>query len=88
VNLADAVRRLAGDSLHRGAGQLSVHMWDRVDVLVCELADTTVIEDLLVGRRLTQSPGRDWVCLANQVCDLVQVRSGDSGTIIRTHMRK
>jgi hypothetical protein len=88
ISLTHAVRRLAGDSLTRGARQLTVRIWDRPDVLICEVADTTVIRDLLVGRRLVQPPGDDAVWFANQVCDLVQVRSGGSGTVIRLHMRK
>ena len=88
VSLTHAIRRLAGDSLTRGARHLTVRMWDRPDVVVCEVADTTVISDLLVGRRLPQAPGDDALWFANQVCDLVQVRSSDSGTVIRLHMRK
>lgn len=88
LGLTQAVRQLVTDSLTRGARQLTVRIWDRSDVLVCEIADTTVIRDLLVGRRPPQPPGADAVWLANQVCDLVQVRSGDGGTVIRLHMRK
>jgi hypothetical protein len=88
VTLTHAIRRLAGESLARGARQATVRMWDRPDVLVCEVSDATVISDLLVGRRLPQSSGEDAVWLANQVCDLVQVRSNESGTTIRLHMQK
>ena len=82
-NLTHAVRSLAGDSLNRGAQLLTLRLWDRPDALVCELADSTLIHDLLIGR-LEQ----DSVWLANQLCDLVQVRSGNSGTVIRIHVRK
>jgi hypothetical protein len=88
VSLTHAIRRLAEESLARGARQLTVRMWDRPEVLVCEVSDTTVIQDLLVGRRLPQPPSEDAVWLANQVCDLVQVRSNEAGTTIRMHMRK
>jgi hypothetical protein len=88
ISLADTVRRLADDSLDRGARRLTVRVWDRPDVLVCEVADTTVIRDLLVGRRRPARAERDPVWLANQVCDLVQVRSRESGTTIRLQMRK
>ena len=88
VSLTHAVRRLAGESLTRGARQVTLRIWNRPDVLVCELADTTVIRDLLAGRRQTQPPGEDAMWFANQVCDLVQVRSSDSGTNTRMHMRK
>ena len=88
LGLTDAFRRLAAEGLARGARGLTVRMWDQPDVLVCEVADTTVLRDLLVGRRPPQPSGDDAVWLANQVCDLVQVRSSDSGTVVRMHMRK
>jgi hypothetical protein len=88
VDLTDAVRRLVGDSLHRGAAQVTVRMWDRSEVLVCEVVDTTVIDDLLVGRRRPSAVREDAIWTANQVCDLVQVRSGDHQTIVRLHLRK
>nr|WP_294697005.1 sensor histidine kinase [uncultured Friedmanniella sp.] len=88
VSLTRALRQLAADGLTRGAGQLTVRIWDRPDVLVCEVFDTTVIRDLFVGRRPPPPSGDDGVWLANQVCDLVQVRSSERGTVIRMHMRK
>jgi hypothetical protein len=88
VGLTHAVRRLAEESLTRQARQLTLRIWDRPDVLVCEIADTTVIHDLLVGRRPPRTPDDDALWLANQLCDLVQVRSRDSGTNVRLHMRK
>jgi hypothetical protein len=88
VNLTHIVRRLAEESLTKGTRQLTVRTWDRPDVLVAEVADTTVTRDLLVGRRLPQAPGGDALWLANQACDLVQIRSGEHGTTVRLHMRK
>ena len=48
-----------------------------------------VVNDFLMGRRLpAPQSGRDPVWYANQVCDLVQVRSGPGGTTVRLHVRK
>jgi hypothetical protein len=88
VGLTHAIRRLVEESLTRDARQLTLRIWDRADVLVCEMADTTVIHDLLAGRRPPPTPDDDALWLANQLCDLVQVRSRDSGTNVRLHMRK
>jgi MEDS: MEthanogen/methylotroph, DcmR Sensory domain len=88
AGLIDVVHRLAAESLHRGAGEVTVGWWDRPEVLVCEVSDTTVIDDLLVGRRRPQSHQGDAIWTANEVCDLVQVRSTDDGTVIRLHLRK
>lgn len=88
VRLADVVRGLAGDSLRRGAAQVQLRLWDEPAQLVCQVSDSTTIEDFLVGRRLTPylEEGALWV--ANQACDLVQVRSGDHGTTVRMHVAR
>ena len=53
------------------------------------MRDDGRIEDPLVGRerpRPDQANGRGlWI--ANQLCDLVQVRSGHDGTEVRLRMR-
>ncbi len=87
VDLAQTVGQIVDDSLGRGAQQVTVRTWERPDGVVCEVSDTTVIHDLLVGRRHPRPAEHDPVGLANQVCDLVQVRSRDSGTTIRLQMR-
>ena len=68
-----------------GGGTLSV--WIEGDTLICEVADRGRITELLVGR---SSPAMDdeggrGLWLANRLCDLVQIRSTDSGTVVRLH---
>ena len=57
-------------------------------ILVCSVRDRGRIEDPLVGRerpRAEQASGRGlWI--ANQLCDLVQIRSGELGTEVRMRM--
>jgi hypothetical protein len=88
VALAEAVRALVGDSLGRGAAEAVVRLWDEPDVVVCEVADTTVTGNLLAGRQAPLPSGKDALWQANQLCDLVQVRSDDHGTTVRLHMWK
>ena len=88
VALAEAVRGLTGDSLDRGAAEAVVRLWDEPDVVVCEVADTGVTGNLLAGRREPIPPGQDALWHANQLCDLVQVRSDENGTTVRLHMWK
>ncbi len=88
VALTDAVRGLTAHSLHQGAEQVRVRLWNAPGVLICDLTDNTVIHDLLIGRHPTPSPGQDALRFANQMCDLVQTRSNKDGTTIRLHMRK
>jgi anti-sigma regulatory factor (Ser/Thr protein kinase) len=57
--------------------------------LICEVRDQGRIDDPLVDRR---RPRRDQaggygLWLANRLCDLVQLRSGSTGSAIRLHMR-
>ena len=83
------VNEIAGNSLLHGGGSGVLRMWAEPSTLICEIADSGNIADPLVGR---QSPSLERVggrglWLANQLCDLVQIRSGGSGTVIRLHVR-
>ena len=88
VALADAARELTRESLDRGAVRAVVRIWDEPDAVVCEVTDPTLTDDLLAGCRLPRPAQQDALWHANQVCDLVQVRSDDSGTTVRLHMAK
>jgi hypothetical protein len=52
---------------------------------VCEVADDTVVSDPLQGRRLPDQDDHDALWHANQVCDLVQLRSTAHSTAVRLH---
>lgn len=82
-----AVTELATNSLRHGGGRGTLRTWRDPDALVYEVRDAGRIGDLLVGRRAprTSDEGGRGVWMANQLCDLVQVRSGDSGTVVRTY---
>ena len=58
--------------------------------VVCEISDRGRVADPLADRRLPLADGARgrgfWI--ANNVCDLVQVRSGDDGTVVRLHVRR
>ncbi len=83
--LAEATHRLALSSLHRGASEGTIRIWNAPDALVCEVSDETVVDDLLHGRRLPLGDDHDGLWQANQLCDLVQMRSTPSGTTVRVH---
>jgi hypothetical protein len=88
VNLADVVRGLTLGSLKRGADRVVVRVWDQPHVLICEVSDTTVMNDHLAGRRAPDAEQSDPLWWANSVCDLVQTRSSAAGTTIRLHTWK
>ena len=86
LDLATAARDLAGDSLRRGADGGLVRVWNEPSALICEVTDTTTVDDVLAGRRHHGQDHGLWS--ANQLCDLVQLRSAPSGTTIRLHSWK
>ena len=88
ADLAEVVHRLATGSLHRGAEGGTVRIWNQPDAVVCEVADDTVVEDRLLGRRIPFEEDHDALWVANQLCDLVQLRSTKTGTAVRVHSWK
>ncbi len=86
--IALALNEVASNSVVHGGGGGVVRMWNETDRLICEIRDHGSFNLPLVDR---QRPGSDasasrglWT--ANQLCDLVQIRSDDGGTIVRLHM--
>ena len=82
------MNEIVTNSVRHGGGRGVVRMWSEPDRLVCEIRDGGVIDDALADRQLPTA-GRDggrglWI--ANHVCDLVQVRSGPAGTVVRLHV--
>jgi anti-sigma regulatory factor (Ser/Thr protein kinase) len=85
-----AVNEIATNSLRHGGGEGRLRFWRDGDDAVCEVSDQGRITDPLVGRaRPTRtSEGGAGIFLANQFCDLVQVRSSDDGTVVRLRLHR
>jgi anti-sigma regulatory factor (Ser/Thr protein kinase) len=89
ADLRLAVNELATNSVRHGGGGGTVRFWREGDELLCEVADPGRIRDPLTGRYSptpAQLDGRG-VWLANQLCDLVRLRSSEQGAVVRLHMR-
>jgi hypothetical protein len=88
-NFALAVHA-AADSLSRigTRGPKTGLVWRESDSVVCELNGEGTIEDPLAGREWPPSDehhgGGLW--LANQLCNLVQLRALPTGMVVRLHM--
>jgi anti-sigma regulatory factor (Ser/Thr protein kinase) len=87
ADLVLAASELAANSVVHGGGGGTVRIWREGDRLVVEVEDEGLIDEPLVGRlrpTQTQLSGRG-LWLANQLCDLVQIRSDFRGTTVRLH---
>ncbi len=87
-DLLVSANEVATNALRHGGGAGSVRIWLDPTMLVCEIRDTGRILDPLAGR-MPPSPyqqGRRGLWLANQLCDLVQIRTFPSGNAVRLHM--
>ena len=82
-----AAHELAANSVQHADNGGSLLVWDEPGALVLEVRDRGHIDDPLVGRNpldLASEHGRG-IWMANQLCDLVQVRSGAHGTQVRLY---
>jgi anti-sigma regulatory factor (Ser/Thr protein kinase) len=84
-----SVHEIATNSIRHGGGMGMLRLWRTSDSLVCEVQDAGHITDPALGRiqpgaSALESRGL-WI--ANQLCDLVQIRSGAEGTRVRMHKR-
>ncbi len=87
-DLLVAVNEVATNSVRYAHGHGTLIIWREVDRVLCEVRDRGVLDDPLVGR---ERPSPGWargrgLWLANQFCDLVQIRSTLEGNVVRLHM--
>jgi anti-sigma regulatory factor (Ser/Thr protein kinase) len=76
---------VAANRVAHGGGSGTMYLWREGDHLLIDFEDRGRIEEPLAGRlhpATDQSGGRG-LWLANQLCDLVQIRSGALGTTVR-----
>src|SRR5690348_14663609 len=88
ADLVTATSELAANSVMHGGGTGTLRLWRENGSLVAEVEDRGRIEEQLVGRLrpgLRQEGGRG-LWLTNQLCDLVQIRSGEGGTVVRAYV--
>lgn len=80
-----AAAELATNSVRHGGGSGSLAMWRTDDAAVVEFSDSGQLPGPLLGRTppAVDRYGGRGLYLVNQLCDLVQVRSGSWGTTVR-----
>ena len=85
LDLLAAVTEAAANSIRHGGGAGTLRTWTEQGALVCEIRDSGHLEDPLAGHlrpRHDQIGGRG-LWLIHQLCDLVQIRTGQDGTTVR-----
>ena len=89
-DLVLAVNELTTNTLKHSGGGGQFRMWHENGSIVAEVRDAGRIEPPLAGRK-APSVGQEsgmglWI--VNQLCDLVQVRVSDAGSVVRVHMTR
>jgi anti-sigma regulatory factor (Ser/Thr protein kinase) len=88
TELVTAVNEVATNSIRHGGGRGTLRIWMDTTRLTCELRDAGRFDRPLIDRvrpaPVVSAPRGLW--LANQLCDLVQIRTFANGTVVRLHM--
>ena len=84
-----AVNEVATNSVRHGGGRGLLRVWADGAELVCEVRDHGRIDEPLIGRIRPEptANGGFGLWLANQLCDLVQIRWSPDGSVVRLHLR-
>lgn len=84
------VNEVATNSVRHGGGAGTLRIWEEDASLICEVSDRGHILDPLVGRRRPPADrGSGFgLWLANELCDLVQIRSFPTGSVVRLQIRR
>ena len=88
TDLVIAVGELAANTLRHTHADGTVRVWADSAEVICEVRDSGHIRDVLAGRRrpAADAGGGHGLWVVHQVCDLVEMRTGSSGTVFRLHM--
>jgi anti-sigma regulatory factor (Ser/Thr protein kinase) len=88
VDFVIAVAEVAGNTVRHARSPGSMEIWQACGELICEIRDAGVITDPLAGRAPPppEANGGHGLWLVHQVCDRVDLRSDESGTVIRMYM--
>jgi anti-sigma regulatory factor (Ser/Thr protein kinase) len=90
ADLVLAANELATNSVCHAGGHGALRVWEEGDSVVCEVRDNGCIDEPLVGRErpATNRAGSSGLWMVNQLCQLVQIRSSPSGSIVRMRIRR
>jgi anti-sigma regulatory factor (Ser/Thr protein kinase) len=88
VDLVLAANEIAANTISHTSGGGVIHVWHTGEEILCQVHDSGWITDPMAGRiRHGPEDRGHGLWLVNQVCDLVELRSGEDGTTVRMRMR-
>jgi anti-sigma regulatory factor (Ser/Thr protein kinase) len=88
VDIVIAVSEVAANTVRHARSPGSLEIWCDAKEIVCEIRDAGVITDPMAGRQppAADASGGHGLWLVYQICDQVELDSGEGGTVIRLHM--
>jgi anti-sigma regulatory factor (Ser/Thr protein kinase) len=96
ADLVLAVGEVAANTVRHAPGDGLLQIWqagtESTDTrlpgaeLICQITDAGQITDPLAGRRSPAETGGLGLWVVHQLCDLVELRTGERGTTVRMHM--
>ena len=85
-----AVNEVATNAVRHGAGHGVLRLWATDRRVVCEITDPGAATDNFLGflRADPHAEQGHGLWIARQTCDLLEMRTGASGTTVRLHIRR
>lgn len=89
-DLVFAINEAATNAMRHGDSTCTTRIWHEGDEVITEVSSGSGIPDVMAGRRRPAAEALEGrgLWLINQVCDLVELRSGTSGTTLRMHIKE
>ena len=89
-DLVFAINEAASNAVKHGNARCTTRIWHDGDEVVTEVCSRSGVRDVMAGRRRPAADALEGrgLWLINQVCDLVELRSGASGMTLRMHIKE
>jgi anti-sigma regulatory factor (Ser/Thr protein kinase) len=89
IDLVLAVSEVAANTIRHAKSAGSLKIWYDAEEIVCQIEDDGQISDPLAGQRQPSldAMGGHGLWIVYQVCDEVEMHSGEAGTTFRLHMK-